>query len=224
MAKFLKNHGITDAIEDLIRNANGRLVLISPYLQLSDSIKRTLETKVRSGLDVRMVYRTDTRRPEDILWFEQQRILSMGLENLHTKCYLSESQCIITSLNLYQYSQVHNLEMGILINQPDDSALYGEVVKEVSFILGMAQPKTEAESPVLPAIKATKSRKLTEAQLAKKLRLDETDLKKRMAALGYFKLVRNSYELTKKGLAAGGEWLPGANGGRYRVWPENFQP
>lgn len=66
MARFLKNHGITDAIEDLIRNANRRLVLISPYLQLSDSIKRTLEAKLCDGLGVQMVYHNDKRRPEDI--------------------------------------------------------------------------------------------------------------------------------------------------------------
>lgn len=222
MARFLKNHGITDAIEDLIRNANRRLVLISPYLQLSDAIKRTLEAKVRDGLSVQMVYRTDKRRPEDIQWFEQQRIPALGLENLHTKCYLSESQCIITSLNLYQYSQVHNLEMGILINRQDDSALYGDVAQEVGFILSMVQP--QARRPVLPVTKATRHGKLTEAQLAKKLGIDETVLKKRMAELGYFKRVKNSYELTEKGLAIGGEWQPGANGGRYRVWPADFQP
>ncbi|BBL58499.1 hypothetical protein [Methylomonas koyamae] len=73
MAEFLKNHGITDAIEDLTRNANRRLVLISPYLQLSDLIKRTLETKVRNGLPVQMVYRADKRQPDDIQWFAQQR-------------------------------------------------------------------------------------------------------------------------------------------------------
>jgi len=219
MARFLKNHGITDAIEDLIRNANRRLVLISPYLQLSDSIKRTLETKVRGGLDVRMVYRTDKRRPEDILWFEQQRIRSMGLENLHTKCYLSESQCIITSLNLYQYSQVHNLEMGVLIDRREDAVLYADVIQEVSFILDMAPQPALASTA-----NSAKSGKLSEDRLAKKLGLNERDLKKRMAALGYFKRVRNSYELTEKGLAAGGEWKITAKDGKYRVWPEDFQP
>ncbi|WNB73946.1 phospholipase D-like domain-containing protein [Methylomonas koyamae] len=219
MAEFLKNHGITDAIEDLIRNANRRLVLISPYLQLSDSIKRTLETKVRSGLQVQMVYRTDKRQPDDIQWFAQQRIPALGLENLHTKCYLSESQCIITSLNLYQYSQVHNLEMGVLIDRREDAALYADVIQEVSFILDMApQPaSTPASSPA-------KSGKLREDQLAKRLGLDETTLKTRMADLGYLKRVKNSYELTDKGLAAGGEWKIRANGGKYRIWPEGFQP
>lgn len=219
MAEFLKNHGITDAIEDLIRNANRRLVLISPYLQLSDSIKRTLETKVRGGLDVRMVYRTDKRRPEDILWFEQQRIPSMDLENLHTKCYLSESQCIITSLNLYQYSQVHNLEMGVLIDRREDSALYAAVYQEVSFILDMAP-----QPALIPTPNPAKHGKLSEAQLAKKLELDETSLKKRIADLGYLNLVKNRYELTEKGLAAGGELKTTANGGKYRIWPEDFHP
>ncbi|MCQ8103548.1 phospholipase D-like domain-containing protein [Methylomonas sp. SURF-2] len=222
MAKFLKNHGITNAIEDLIRNASRRLVLISPYLQLSDAIKRTLEAKMREGLAVQMVYRADNKQPDDIQWFQQQRIPTLGLDDLHTKCYLSESQCIITSMNLYQYSQVHNLEMGISIDRKDDAVAYGDVVQEVSHILDM-MPKRAATLHSVTAVNANKSGKLSEAQLAKKLGLNETDLKKRMAAKGYLKLVKNSFELTDKGLAAGGEWQPRRNGGIYRIWPADLK-
>lgn len=223
MARFLKNHGITNAIEDLIRNASRRLVLISPYLQLSDAIKRTLEVKVRNGLAVQMVYRTDKRLPDDIQWLEKQRIPALGLENLHTKCYLSESQCIITSLNLYQYSQVHNLEMGVLIDRREDAALYADVAQEVGFILNITPQPTPTPQTITTA-KTNQSGKLSEAQLAKKLGMDETVLKNRMAAMGYFERIKNSYELTEKGLIAGGEWKTATNGGRYRVWPADFQP
>jgi phosphatidylserine/phosphatidylglycerophosphate/cardiolipin synthase-like enzyme len=223
VARFLKNHGITNAIEDLIRNASRRLVLISPYLQLSDAIKRTLEAKVRDGLAVQMVYRTEKRLPDDKQWLEAQRIPALGLENLHTKCYLSESQCIITSLNLYQYSQVHNLEMGVLIDRREDAALYADVAQEVGFILNITHQPSPTPQTITTA-KTNQSGKLSESQLAKKLGMDETDLKKRMAEMGYFERIKNSYELTEKGLVAGGEWKTAANGGRYRVWPAEFQP
>ncbi len=42
-------------------------------------------------------------------------------KNLHAKCYLNESECIISSLNLYEFSQINNNEMGILIRKYEDS-------------------------------------------------------------------------------------------------------
>ena len=47
-------------------------------------------------------------------------------KNLHAKCYLNESLCIITSLNLYEFSQVNNNEMGVLIRRAEDTDLYRE--------------------------------------------------------------------------------------------------
>lgn len=223
MAKFLKNHGISEEIENLIRNANRKLVLISPYWQLSDSIKRTLQSKVSDGLSVQAVYRDEQQRPEDIDWLEQQQIPAVSLTNLHAKCYINEIQCIVTSLNLYERDQVHNLEMGILIDRREDADLYAEVAKEVSIILAMTA-QSAATGHTIKAASPPTTGKLSESQLAKKLGLDETDLKKRMAAKGYFKRVRSSYELTDKGLAAGGEWQTTANGGRYRIWPADFEP
>lgn len=223
MAKFLKNHGISEGIENLIRNANRKLVLISPYWQLSDPIKRTLQSKVRDGLSVQAVYRDEQQRPEDIDWLEQQQIPALSLTNLHAKCYINEIQCIVTSLNLYERDQVHNLEMGILIDRQEDADLYAEVAKEVSIILAMTAQSAATRHTIKPASTPT-TEKLSEAQLAKKLGLDKTHFKNRMVANGYLKLVKNNYELTEKGLAAGGEWKHGANGRKYRVWPEDFEP
>ena len=35
-------------------------------------------------------------------------------KNLHAKCYLNEKKMIITSMNLYEFSQVNNREMAFL--------------------------------------------------------------------------------------------------------------
>ena len=44
-------------------------------------------------------------------------------KNLHAKCYLNEKEALLTSMNLYEYSQEHNDEMGILVSVDQRSAL-----------------------------------------------------------------------------------------------------
>lgn len=56
MAKFLNTSGTTYYLEELIKNAQERLYLISPYLKLNDRVKELLEDKDRMKIDVRIVY------------------------------------------------------------------------------------------------------------------------------------------------------------------------
>ncbi len=41
MAKFLNSSGTTYHLEELIKNASDRLIIISPYLKLNDRISQT---------------------------------------------------------------------------------------------------------------------------------------------------------------------------------------
>ena len=42
MAKFLNSSGTTYHLEELIKNASDRLIIISPYLKLNERIKELL--------------------------------------------------------------------------------------------------------------------------------------------------------------------------------------
>ena len=55
--------------------------------------------------------------------------------NLRAKCYLSEDLCIVTSLSLYDFSQVTNNEMGVLMSRADDSELYHDACTEAEHII-----------------------------------------------------------------------------------------
>ena len=55
MAKFFNTSGTTYYLEELIKNAQERLYLISPYLKLNDRVKELLEDKDRMKIDVRIV-------------------------------------------------------------------------------------------------------------------------------------------------------------------------
>ena len=56
MPKFLVTSGVSYHLEELIKNAKERLVIISPYLRVNERIKELLEDKDRLKIDIRVVY------------------------------------------------------------------------------------------------------------------------------------------------------------------------
>jgi len=105
MAKFLNTSATNFFLEELIKNAKERLILISPYLRLNDRIKELLEDKDRLKIDVRIVYGKSDLHPEEIKWIQKLDYVRLSFcKNLHAKCYPNESECIISSLNLYEFS------------------------------------------------------------------------------------------------------------------------
>jgi hypothetical protein len=58
---------------------------------------------------------------------------------LHAKCYLNEAEAIITSMNLYEFSQQNNNEMGIYISKTQDPDLYNSTFEEVQRLLTISE-------------------------------------------------------------------------------------
>jgi hypothetical protein len=56
MSKFLNTSATNFYLEELIKNARERLILISPFLKLNDRIKELLEDKNRLKIDIRIIY------------------------------------------------------------------------------------------------------------------------------------------------------------------------
>lgn len=105
MAKFLNTSATSYYLEELIKNAADRVILISPYLKLNDKVKELLEDKNRLKIDVRIVYGKSELQPAEINWLKELTFVRTSFcKNLHAKCYINENSCIITSLNLYEFS------------------------------------------------------------------------------------------------------------------------
>ena len=51
------------------------------------------------------------------------------LNKLHAKCFFNEDNMVITSMNLYDFSE-QNIEMGVLINKQDEAELFNAAVIE----------------------------------------------------------------------------------------------
>lgn len=234
MAKFLNTSATSYFLEELIKNAKDRLVLISPFLKLNDRIKELLEDKNRLKIDVRVVYGKNELQPEEINWLKELAYVRTSFcKNLHAKCYLNEEMCIISSLNLYEFSQINNNEMGVLINRSTDSELYRDaydeaqriirVSDEVRISLEKVAKEIEPEQETDDAAEKT-TEKLTSSKLAQALGMKTNELLEKLVSLGYLELREEKPYLTAKGKEAGGEFRMSQRFGPYFIWPENFAP
>ena len=165
MAEFLTANGISDNLEKLIKNSEERLFLVSPYLQIADSLKDLIKVRDSLSIDIRVVYRKDVEINAKDKSFLQEltSVRIFACENLHAKCYLNENTAIIASMNLYQYSQQNNREMGIKVEREDESGLYGDIFKEVMVILQTSQ------EPEFPAEKTKKDAPAASKKVPKKI-------------------------------------------------------
>ena len=140
MAKFLNTTGVSYLLEELIKGTKDRLILISPYLQFNDRIKEHLNNLNIQKRDIRIIYRENKLQMEENNWLESQIGVRTSIcKNLHAKCYLNENEAIITSMNLYEFSQANNNEMGIHISKANDPELYNATLEEAQRLLTISE-------------------------------------------------------------------------------------
>ena len=229
MAKFLTTSGITHQLEELIKGAEERVVLLSPYLQLHDRLRELLASRSRTDVKIQIVYGKKQLPLAEQRWLrEVPRIKTKFRQNLHAKCYLTEKACIVTSMNLIEFSQQNNDEMGILILSDQDRDLYEEAASEVGLIVrGSRETNLDREDLVLtnapvPARKRLREfEKLSTSKLARKLGIKTTALYQMLIGRGLVKKTGDNERLTPLGKQAGGQEVPSKNGS-FVVWPPNL--
>ena len=201
MAKFLNTSATNYFLEEMIKDASDRLILISPFLKLNDRMKELLADKNRLKIDVRIVYGKSELQPQEIEWLRGLAYIRTSFcKNLHAKCYMNEEMCIVTSLNLYEFNQVNNNEMGILINRSVDSQLYKDANEEAQRIIrisdevriSLERVTSDPEAVTPEADKGTEveaaGEKLTTSKMAQKLGLKTAELLIRATEQGYLSL------------------------------------
>lgn len=140
MAEFLTTSGTSNWIEKIIIEAKQQLVLISPYLKFSKTFQERLNDASKRGVNIVIIYGKDELKQS-----EKQMISSLEhvdlyyFVNLHAKCYYNENDMVITSMNMYEFSEKHNREMGVLIRKTNDVDLFENAVNEAISIRNNAK-------------------------------------------------------------------------------------
>src|SRR5690606_27510368 len=105
MAEFLTTSGISHQIEDIIIDADSKLILVSPFLQLSKNLLQRLKEASGNKVNIKIIYGKDElKQSEKDSLSEINNLEIYFLENLHAKCYLNEKKMVITSMNMYEFS------------------------------------------------------------------------------------------------------------------------
>ena len=157
MAKFLDTTGISYHLEQIIKSANEKLVLISPFLKINDRIKELLDDKDRLKLDIRVIYGKNDLLPDENNWLKTKTSIRTSFcKNLHAKCYLNEKEALITSMNLYDFSQANNNEMGIYVLKSEEKDLFDSIYTEANRLIRISEEVKVSVERVIPREMASK--------------------------------------------------------------------
>lgn len=122
MAQFLKNPQLNSVLDSIFENASKELFIISPFIKLHASIKDALRKHLTNEkIKIIVVFGKNEDKLsksfslDEFTFLKEFPNIEIKYEyRLHAKYYANESMSILSSMNLYEYSQNNNIEFGIL--------------------------------------------------------------------------------------------------------------
>tara|TARA_R110001592_G_scaffold74779_5_gene226867 strand:- start:306 stop:1205 length:900 start_codon:yes stop_codon:yes gene_type:complete len=151
MAVFLTTSANSYYIEQIILEAQEKLILVTPYLSLSKTLTERLIDADNDNIPITIIYgKSELNKKEQAKLDNLNNLELYFCENLHAKCYLNEHSMVITSMNLYEFSEKHNREMGIFVTHADDKEIYQKSLREIDSILSISELKKERICTIKP--------------------------------------------------------------------------
>ena len=147
MAKFLTTIELSYQILQIIKTADREIILVTPYIKLSPNLKDNLAEANRKGKEITLIYGKSGLSKEEKTFLDSLDNLSIYFhENLHAKCYFNEFSMLITSMNLYEFSEKRNKEFGVFIEREfDEDGIYDDVIEEVLVIIRSAKHEKKSK-------------------------------------------------------------------------------
>lgn len=140
MAQFLTTRGVSSSIEEVIKGAESKLFILSPYLRIPRDLLERLKDADRKRVNTTVIY-----GKKELDSDERDKLRGLAnltlyyCENLHAKCYFNEHIMVITSMNMHQFSEQNNREMGVLISREGDKEMFERAREEASSVLRISQ-------------------------------------------------------------------------------------
>ena len=125
MSEFITGKKLEGAIYDIIWEAEKTLLVLSPYVKLDKYFKKLFDRHENNPkLHIVLVFgknETEVQKSlsrDDFDYFKKfPNISIVYIPNLHAKYYGNEKKGVVTSINLYDYSFINNVEFGVLTEQ-----------------------------------------------------------------------------------------------------------
>ncbi len=159
MAIFLNTTKLNEWIPKLIKETKRELVIIVPYIKTSEKMYNHIQEANNRGVETTLVYRENKLTGTEKAKFEALDNLNlMHHPNVHCKCYYNESYLIICSMNLYEYSELNNREMGVLLHREslgsawgdsnDSQTIFEDAINEIRSIINGAELEKKSKETI----------------------------------------------------------------------------
>jgi hypothetical protein len=141
MADFLKGNQLIAELEKIFEEAEEQLVIISPFIKLHSRFIDVLKSKrdnhklkitIVFGKNEEDISKSFSKNEFDFLK-DFPNIEIKYEKRLHAKYYANESSALLSSMNLYEFSQNNNIEFGILTKTTLVGNLLGDRIDSEAF-------------------------------------------------------------------------------------------
>ena len=123
-------------IEKIIQTSEEFMIIVSPYLKINRRLKPKFTECFNKNKKNLILYRENELSKLEQDWLTKfDNVTLFPIKNLHAKCYMNENSALITSMNLYEYSQINNHEIGIKISNGNNRPEFEKLLKIVEMIV-----------------------------------------------------------------------------------------
>lgn len=137
MSLILDTYETNTWISHISEDARKHLVINCPYLKINEKLRRTIDVADRKGVNVFVIYGKRELDEGTMAWLKGLRHSNIAsIKDLHAKLYMNEEFAVISSMNLYEYSQVNNEELGVLCGRKEDRAEFKDITFQVMRLIG----------------------------------------------------------------------------------------
>jgi len=122
--KLINPNEIGVKVSTLIIESKLFFTAVSPYLDISNwkKILINIEKAINRGVNISFYYREI--KAQDFKTLKGLGVNLYEITGLHTKIYFNETKVIVSSMNLYEYSDLHSIDIAI---QFSDSKNYHKI-------------------------------------------------------------------------------------------------
>lgn len=170
--KFIPIMEISSQIMTLIEEAEKEIIIVSPYVDIKnwDKLKRCLNNAI--GRKVAISFYVREFAKQDLEPLRQLNVKIILIKDLHAKIYLNDTYGIVSSQNLYQYSDINSIDFAYSTETDEER---NQLVKLIKKYLTNTKPLQQS----FP-VKITEVKKLEEIKVKfeNKIFLKEEELQK----------------------------------------------
>lgn len=140
MAEFLDCDSVKSELSRILKKSKEFIYIVSPYVDFTARYKAIIKDASEQGMEIKLIYGKNRMKKPESEWFQTVDGIEVRfLKDLHAKCYMNENTAIITSMNIYEFSMNNNFEMGIVIREEQEPAVYAEILEEVRRLIRISE-------------------------------------------------------------------------------------